>query len=349
MKIMSPAALALGSALLFGASTPLAKLLVGDVHFMMLAALLYLGSGVGLAVLIMVDRAVRPGKAIALPDRAGWIAFALAIAAGGVAAPVAFVAGLARMPAAGASLLLNLESVFTALMAWLVFRENYDARIAAGMALIVAGGLVMALGADAGLGASFGPLLIGAACMLWAIDNNLMRKASNADARVVSCIKGVVAGSTNLAIALAVGAPWPTTTKALSAATLGLFSYGVSFMLFVVALRELGAARTGAYYSTAPFFGAALAIALLHEPITFQLLTAAPLMAIGVWLHLTERHSHRHEHAALHHSHRHVHDDHHQHDHAAGEDGHEPHSHAHDHEPLVHEHPHAPDLHHRHH
>jgi len=176
-----------------------------------------------------------------------------------------------------------------------------------------------------------------------------MRRASNADARVLSCIKGLAAGSTNLAIALAVGAPWPTTIKALSAATLGLFSYGVSFMLFVVALRELGAARTGAYYSTAPFFGAALAIALLHEPITFQLIVAAPLMAIGVWLHLTERHSHKHAHTALHHSHRHVHDEHHQHDHAAGEDAPEPHTHEHEHMPLVHEHPHAPDLHHRHH
>ena len=120
-------------------------------------------------------------------------------------------------------------------------------------------------------------------------------------------------------------------------------------MLFVVALREFGAARTGAYYSTAPFFGAALAIALLHEPITFQLIVAAPLMAIGVWLHLTERHSHKHAHTALHHSHRHVHDEHHQHDHAAGEDAPEPHTHEHEHMPLVHEHPHAPDLHHRHH
>lgn len=349
MNVASPPILALASALLFGASTPLAKLLVADVHVMMLAALLYLGSGVGLAVLLIADRMLRPGRAVALPDRAGWLAFAVAIAAGGVAAPVAFVAGLAQMPAAGASLLLNLESVFTALIAWLVFRENYDARVAVGMALIVAGGLVMALNGDAGPRTSLGPLLIGGACLLWAIDNNLMRKASNADARVIACIKGLAAGSTNLAIAFALGATWPTASNALLAAGLGLLSYGVSFMLFVVALRELGAARTGAYYSTAPFFGTALAVVLLHEPITARLLVAAPLMAIGVWLHLRERHSHAHRHDVLTHSHRHVHDDHHHHEHPDGHDSAEPHTHPHTHEPLVHAHPHAPDLHHRHH
>lgn len=349
MTTTRPAGLALLSALLFGASTPLAKLLVGDLHVFMLAALLYLGSGSGLAAALLVDRALRPQRLLIVPDRGGWWAFAGASLAGGVAAPVLFVAGLAQMPASGAALLLNLESVFTAVIAWLVFRENYDARIVVGMALIVAGGLIAALDPAARLSASLGPVLIGGACLLWAIDNNLMRRASNADARLLACIKGLVAGGTNLLIAIALTAPWPSIGNALLAAAVGLVSYGVSLVLYVVALRDLGAARTGAYFSTAPFFGAALALGLLHDPVTVQLLLAVPLMALGVWLHLSERHAHQHAHGPLDHAHRHVHDEHHRHDHPEGWDGAEPHSHRHAHEPLVHSHPHAPDLHHRHH
>jgi multidrug transporter EmrE-like cation transporter len=161
-------------------------------------------------------------------------------------------------------------------------------------------------------------------------------------------IKGLAAGATNLVLALALGAHLPPLPAIASAGVVGFLGYGVSLVLFVLALRHLGTARTGAYFSTAPFIGAVLAIALLHEPLTARLMIAGALMALGLYLHLTEAHEHEHSHDALDHEHAHVHDEHHRHAHAAGDPPGEPHTHWHHHEPLRHKHPHYPDLHHRH-
>jgi drug/metabolite transporter (DMT)-like permease len=334
---------ALGAALLFGASTPLAKLLLGDVSPWLLAGLLYLGSGVGLALLLALQRAERARLA---PGDGRWLAGA--VLSGGVLGPVLLMWGLARMPASGAALLLNAEAVFTALLAWFVFRENFDRRIAFGMALIVAGAAVLSWPGEAGIGAAAPALAIVAACLAWAIDNNLTRKVALADARYVAMVKGLVAGATNTALALALGAHLPAISVAAMAGLLGFAGYGVSLALFVRALRELGTARTGAYFSTAPFAGAALGLALLHEPVTPGFAVAAVLMAWGVWLHLTERHAHRHAHEPLEHTHEHEHDEHHRHDHAARLEPGERHTHQHRHERLTHSHPHYPDSHHRH-
>jgi len=255
--------------------------------------------------------------------------------------------GLRATDAASASLILNLEGVFTALLAWFVFKENFDRRIAWGMAAIVAGGVVLSTGAAVRAQGLVGPLAIAAACLAWAIDNNLTRKVSIHDAMSIACIKGLVAGSVSVACALAAGATMPAARVVLQAGVLGFVGYGLSLTLFVVALRGLGTARTGAYFSLAPFLGAAFAVAL-GAPVTFPLLAAGALMAVGVWLHLTERHEHLHRHAATRHEHPHVHDEHHRHDHVPGQDTDEPHSHAHVHEPLRHAHAHYPDVHHRH-
>ena len=191
-----------------------------------------------------------------------------------------------------------------------------------------------------------GPLAIAGACLAWAIDNNLTRKVSAYDAMLIACAKGLVAGTVNVALALASGAQLPRSSLVISVGLLGFLCYGLSLMLFVIALRRLGTARTGAYFSLAPFIGASLA-AVLGAPLTVTLMVAGVLMGIGVWLHLTEHHIHLHRHLPMQHEHSHVHDVHHRHEHAPDWDGKEPHTHVHEHEPLEHSHAHYPDIHHR--
>jgi drug/metabolite transporter (DMT)-like permease len=337
---------ALSAALLFGASTPFAKLLALDVSPILLAGLLYLGSGLGLTLLRLArDRGI---SAPQLRPRE-WPWFLGAILAGGVLGPTLLMYGLQRSSAGNASLLLNLEGIFTALLAWIVFRENAGRRVVLGMLCIVAGGAVLALSqAGTGAGGWRGELAIALACLCWALDNNLTRKVSAADAVFIAATKGLVAGTTNVVLALALGEKLPPLPLLAAAMTIGVLGYGLSLVLFVLALRGLGSARTGAYFSTAPFLGAAIAVLALHEPTSWAFWLSALLMAAGVWLHLTEHHEHEHTHAAMTHSHSHRHDLHHQHQHQFPWDGTEPHVHEHQHQPLTHRHPHYPDLHHRH-
>lgn len=339
----------LGAAVLFGVSTPLAKALLHDLSPVLLAGLLYLGSGVGLGL----ARLVRDGgwrlPAIA---RAEWLWLLLAIVFGGVLGPLALMAGLIRTPASAASLLLNLEAVLTALLAWIVFHENADRRIVAGMVAIILGAVILGLSsplAPASAASGSGIALIAIACLCWALDNNFTRKVSASDALFIAGAKGLVSGIVNLSIAvLALDAPWPTPGIVGMSMAVGLLGYGISLVLFVLALRGLGAARTGAYFSTAPFIGAAVAILVFGEQVSWMFWLAAALMGTGVWLHLTERHEHMHTHEPVTHTHRHVHDDHHQHTHDFEWDGREPHTHEHTHTAITHSHPHYPDIHHRH-
>ncbi len=343
---------ALLSAALFGVSAPLAKGLLASAPPQLLAGLLYLGSGGGLALVWLWRRraataaggatpAERPLARADLPWLAGATLF------GGALAPFLLLLGLTRTGASTTALLLNLEAVFTALLAWTLFGEHAHRRIVAGMTLIVAGGLVLSWEGRAGWRGLGGPLAIAGACLCWGIDNNLTQRVSSGDPVQVAALKGLVAGSVNLAIALTLGGR--ATGSALGGAlALGFVSYGLSLVLFILALRELGTARTGAYFSTAPFLGAAAAVLLRAEPLTPALLAGGALMAGGVWLHLTEHHVHLHVHETTTHSHRHVHDLHHRHEHAPGTPPGEPHAHEHTHAPLAHAHPHYPDIHHRH-
>ncbi|MEQ6927212.1 DMT family transporter [Pseudomonas mosselii] len=337
---------ALVAAALFGASTPLAKLLGVNTPPILLAGLLYLGSGVGLTLVRLVrDRGwQRPG----LP--AGeWPWLLGAIFFGGVLAPVALMFGLTRTAGATASLMLNLESVLTAVLAWVVFKENADRRIVIGMIAIVLGGIVLSWPQETAVDHDWtGPLAVAFACLCWAIDNNLTRKVSASDALFIAGSKGLAAGVVNGGLALAIGSQLPALGTLGSILLVGFLGYGVSLVLFVLALRGLGSARTGAYFSTAPFLGAAVAILMLGESVSMTFLLASTLMALGVWIHLMENHVHEHQHEALDHSHRHTHDEHHQHEHDFEWDGTEPHSHPHVHVPLRHSHAHFPDVHHRH-
>ena len=333
---------AICAALLFGAGTPLAKQLLSGVDPWMLAGLLYLGSGLGLGAWRLVRRAA-PVK---LPP-GQWLWLAGAILAGGVAGPVLLMFGLARMPASGASLLLNAEGVFTALLAWFAFRENFDRRIALGMLAIVAGAVVLSWPGEARFGDAWPALAVLGACLAWAIDNNLTRKVALNDATWIAAVKGLSAGTVNLLLAFWVGGVLPSAPMLAGGLVLGLAAYGISLALFVVGLRHLGTARTGAYFSVAPFFGALLAVAGLGEPVTAGLPVAGALMALGVWLHLTEHHGHEHTHEPLEHEHEHEHDVHHAHRHADKAAALR-HTHLHRHEPLTHTHAHFPDEHHRH-
>jgi len=341
-------ALAIASAVLFGASTPLAKALLESTDPALLAALLYLGSGLGLALVsgLRILRGSEDRHEPLGPRGALWLGGAIFF--GGVLGPLLLMFGLARTPASSASLLLNMEGVFTALLAWFVFKENFDRRVALGMSSIVAGALVLSWEGGFELKGISGPLLIAGACLAWAVDNNLTRKVSLTDPVQIAMMKGIVAGTVNLGIALALGAQLPPILPLISGGLLGFFGYGLSLVLFVLALRQVGTARTGAYYSTAPFLGAVLSVMLFDETITYQLIAAAVLMSMGVWLHLTERHEHGHEHEPMTHTHEHVHDEHHRHRHAADDPPYEPHSHRHAHGRLRHRHIHFPDAHHHH-
>ena len=335
--------IALLSAALFGLSTPLAKLLLGGVDPWLLAGLLYLGSGTGLTVLYVLRKA--PGEAGLSRGDLPWLGGTIFF--GGMAGPILLLYGLTLSDAASAALVLNLESVFTLALAWVVFREHVDAKLFMGAAAIVAGALLLSW--QGGFGqAGLGTLLIAAACLAWAIDNNLTRKISAVDPVVLAAIKGIGAGSVNTVLAFSMGAALPGLPALSGALLLGFVSYGLGLVLFIIALRHLGAARTGAYYGTAPFIGAVGAVLIFGTPITPVLLIAGILMGIGAWLHLAEHHAHDHAHEEATHDHRHAHDEHHQHAHGPDDPPGVPHAHVHGHAALAHSHRHWPDLHHQH-
>ena len=279
--------LAIAAAVLFGLSTPAAKAIVGTVQPLLLAGLLYLGSGVGLGIAILL-RQRRDGLRLTGAD----IPWLLAtIAFGGALGPALLMWGLTQTTGSAASLLLTLEGVFTALIAWVIFREPFNRRIGVGMAAIFAGAVLLALEAPSGHAGTLGALAVAGACLCWAIDNNCTSKIADVDALTLASIKGVVAGASNVALALIAGARFPSAGLLVASSLVGFFGYGLSLVLFVLALREIGAARTGAYFSTAPFIGAVIGLVALSEPLTFSIVCAGALMGFGAYLHLTEQRS----------------------------------------------------------
>ena len=329
--------------MLFGLTTPIAKLL--ELPPFELAGLLYLGVGTGLCVIRWLrDRRWAP-SGLGRQDLK-WLSGSILF--GGIVAPVCLMIGLSRASAATASLLLNFESLFTALLAWFAFKEHAGRRVVVGMLSVFAGGIVLSgvVGGTDVAGSGAGWIVL--ACLGWALDNNLTRPISGSDALFIAAAKGIVAGTVNFAIALLMGGVITSAALIAAALSLGLVGYGLSLVLFIFSLRALGAARTGAYFATAPFIGAAFAFAVLREPLTVSLLLGGVLMLIGVVLHVTEEHTHDHEHEALTHAHAHVHDEHHQHEHDFPWLADKAHAHEHTHPPIRHRHPHYPDLHHQH-
>jgi drug/metabolite transporter (DMT)-like permease len=347
---LGPILKALVAALLFGASAPLAKALLQDVAPIPLAALLYLGCGAGALLMALVfrsrngDEAEAPLATNDLPWLAG------AIIAGGVAAPIILMFSLTATPAGTASLLLNFEGVATALIAGLAFREAIGRLAWAAIALVTLGSIILSWNANVSWGFSAGALGVMLACALWGLDNNLTRHISAKNPLTIVTVKGLAAGTFSLVLALALGNRIPEPVTAVKALLLGSVSYGLSIALFVMALRDLGAARTSALYATAPFLGMVLAITVFGEQLEPAFLFAIPLMVGGAVLLLRENHGHWHEHEALEHEHGHDHaDSHHAHlDRHPEQASDLRHSHLHQHEPVRHLHPHTPDIHHRH-
>jgi len=343
---LNKAVYAILAAALFGAATPFAKVLLSEVQPVLLAGLLYLGAGLSLMLVYLIQDRSRDSEPPLATTDVPWLAGA--VLCGGILAPVLLMLGLSRIEASAASLLLNLEGVFTALLAWIAFREHFSVRTIAGMGLIVAGGVILSW-SETGFEFPFGSVAVAAACLFWGIDNNLTQKVSAGNPVFIAAIKGIVAGCVNLSIGMYLGAAFPSLPVLVGSIAVGCLGYGVSLVLFVLSLRHIGTARTGAYFSVAPFVGAAVAIALLHEPIGTNFVVVAILMGAGIWLYLTEKHFHDHSHERIAHSHSHGHGPHHNHEHDSYADKDSPlHTHRHVHEPVTHEHHHYPDIHHRH-
>jgi drug/metabolite transporter (DMT)-like permease len=333
----------LAAAALFGVATPVAKALLGQVGPWLLAGVLYTAAGIALFGWRAVRRAAR--VQVARRDLAPLLG---AVLFGGVIAPVLLMVGLSAMPATGASLLLTTEGLFTALIAWLVFREATDRRIVLGFGLIAAGVVVLSWPGQPQWGSFWPAVAVLGACLSWGIDNNLTRRVATYDATWLAGVKGAVAGPVNLLLAFALGAQLPSVPVVAGAALVGVLSYGISLVFFIRALELVGTARAGAYFSVAPFFGAALAV-VLGEPFTWQLGVAAALMAAGLLLHLSEHHEHSHTHEARTHDHEHEHGDgHHDHGHNPSVSPGTRHRHSHSHDRLTHDHPHFPDTDHIH-
>jgi len=338
------------AALLFGASAPLAKLLLGEVEPIPLAGFLYLGSGFGAWLLLIVQRFSREGRSLEARlerDDIPWLTGT--ILAGGVAAPILLLWGLKQTPASTASLLLNFEAVATTLIAAMVFKEAVDRRILWAMGLITLASTLLSWTVGE-WGLSLGTLGVLGACFLWGLDNNLTRHISAKNPLLIVGFKGLFAGTSSLALAALLGQAFPSWQVILLAMLLGSVSYGLSIYLFILAMRGMGAARTGTMFGIAPFVGVVLALLFLHETPTVLFWSALPLMLAGAWLMLSEDHTHHHIHTSPDHNHLHTHPDDH-HSHICPPDmprGNGAHAHWHCHENLAHAHSHTPDLHHRH-
>jgi drug/metabolite transporter (DMT)-like permease len=344
----SPYLQALISAVLFGMSTPLSKLLLGEMEPISLAALLYLGSGIGLLAFYFAQRLLVRAKSSEarlnkrdLPWLTGAILF------GGVAAPIILLFSLRNTPAATASLLLNFECVATTLIAILAFKEAAGKRIITAIALITLAAILLSLDLNAAWGVSLGALGILLACLFWGMDNNFTRMISAKDPVIITMVKGLAAGCVSLVLAFLVGQGFPDIKTVLLAILLGSLSYGGSIVLFIQAMRGLGAARTSALFNTAPFVGMLMSFAIFSNMPGWTFYTGLPLMLFGTFLIIYEKHHHTHLHPAVTHEHAHNHNDgHHSHPHESPVEG--SHSHLHTHEEVTHDHEHRPDIHHQH-
>lgn len=336
------------SASLFGLSPPLAKLLVEGIPPVALAGLLYLGSFAGLSIYRLGRKASRsvqeegtPLEKKDLPWLTGAIVF------GGVLGPIFLMFGLRYISGFSASLLLNMEGLATALIAWIIFKEYTGKRFWMALILMTIAGAFLSWDPNLVRFSLRGPLLVTVAMVCWGLDNNLTCRISHKDPVQIAQIKGLFAGSVSLLLALFIGMTIPIDISLVLALLLGSLSYGLSLVLFIKALRGLGSSRTGAFFSLAPFVGAVFSLIVLREWLGWVMFPATGLMILGVYLIMLERHSHRHFHPRQMHTHPHSHDDgHHFHNHP----GHtkEPHAHEHIHHEIEHVHLHWPDADHRH-
>jgi drug/metabolite transporter (DMT)-like permease len=348
-----PFVLIILSAILFGLSPPLAKLLVKDIHPVALAGFLYLGVFFGLEIYSVGRKMIthKPGMPSSLQAPPlekkdfPWLAGAILI--GGVIAPISLMIGLTKISGFSASLLLNLEGLTTALIAVLIFKEKAGMRLWAALASMTFAGIFLAWDPSLGKFTLAGPLFIFLAMTGWGLDNNFTRNISDKNPVQIAKLKGLFAGLISLGIVLILGIKISLDTKLIFALLIGALCYGLSLVFFIKALKGLGAFRAGAFFSFGPFIGALASLPILREFIKWTMFPATLFMLIGVWLIVSEKHSHAHPHEKLTHAHSHTHhDQHHFHPHPGK--AREPHTHEHTHMELDHIHSHWPDTHHRH-
>lgn len=339
---------ALLAALLFGASAPLAKLLLGVIDPIPMASFLYLGSGIGLLLYRFIMRLQKKQMDVeAKIDKSEFKWLIGAVLTGGVLAPIVLMFSLRNTPASTASMLLNFESVATTLIAFIVFKESIGKRIWLAVALITSASILLSWDFKGEWGLSIGALGVLLACTLWGIDNNFTRNISAKDPFITVTIKGIGAGMFSMFLAILTRNHFPSFPIILGAMLLGFLSYGLSIVLFILAMRNLGASRTSAFFGTAPFVGTLLSFLLFREVPNVFFYFALPIMIVGTIFILKENHEHKHQHQRSEHEHRHKHDEHHQHYHEGSTEDLE-HSHFHVHEEFEHSHSHTPDFHHRH-
>jgi drug/metabolite transporter (DMT)-like permease len=339
---------ALVAALFFGSIAPGVKFLSKEIPPQSMAGLMYLFAGIGLFLILGFSKEFsQKFSRIQKPDLKWFIGATLF---GGILGPAFLTYGLLQMSASTSSLLLNLEGVLTSLIAWFIFKEHFEKKIVYGMILIVLGCLTLTLNSSDNVGADslLGFALVSFACLSWGIDNNVTRKISHLDPVLIASFKGLIAGSSNLILGYFIGERLSFGIEIFQIGVLGFLGVGVSLVAFIVSLGSIGTARTGAIFSTAPFIGSLLSILALGDALTIPFTIALILMAGGIWLHLSEDHSHEHTHEVLSHAHEHIHDEHHRHLHTHLDPAGEPHTHFHQHEPLTHSHAHFPDIHHQH-
>ncbi len=329
------------AALLFGASTPASKALLGNLGPFSLAGLLYLG-----AATAVLPSAVRSGLPSSSLLSRNLLRLAGAVFFGGVLGPVLLLRGLLLASAASTALWLDLETVATALLGWGFFREHLHRQGWLAVGLVGVASAILA--APSGFEAGPAVLLIASACACWGLDNNLTALIDGFTPAQCTLVKGLVAGGFNLGLGLRFEGELPSATLVASALMVGAFSYGLSLVLYIAGAQQLGAARSQMIFSTAPFWGVAISWALFSEPVFRVQAIAGALMLVALWLMRSERHEHQHRHETVKHLHWHRHDDgHHEHAHL-GRPSRFGHSHEHTHEPIGHAHPHRPDLQHRH-
>ena len=345
--MLSGQLLAILSAALFGVSPVFCKLLIGDMSPALLAGLLYLGSGIGLQLLLLVQRRnlMRELKRLSPRHRLKLLG---AVLSGGVIAPLCLTYGIKYGTASEVTLLLNLETVATTVIAWLIFKEHIGPRLWTGKVLILMAACIAVLKTEGGLAFSLSGLLVVLACIFWGIDNNLTRDVEELSSTGLACLKGLGAGIFTIVLALLFSSGSAAGYQIGGALIIGALSYGLSLVLFVEALRKIGSARTTTFFAIGPFIGTLLSVAMLGERPPAAYWFAASLMLAGVLLLYREMHRHLHTHEVIAHSHKHVHDEHHRHVHEESEPAEEPHEHFHVHKPITHSHVHWPDIHHRH-
>lgn len=344
-NIKSPILLAILAATFYGVSTPISKLLMHELPPAFLAALLYLGAGFGMAIINLFrikGRNNQKEARITKPD----LPYIIGMVILDIVAPIALMFGLSMTTPANASLLNNFEIVATSLIALLIFKEAIGKRMWIAIVLITLASIILSFEDITSLSFSIGSILVIFACLCWGFENNYTRKLSLKDPLQIVVVKGLGSGVGALIIAIAIREFSFNLIFIIFALLLGFLAYGLSIYLYILAQRELGAARTSAYYAVAPFIGVGLSFIVFNQSISTTFFVALVIMVLGAYFAATERHKHMHIHEFIEHEHRHNHEDGH-HDHTHGYPVTE-HSHPHKHELKTHEHTHTPDMHHNH-